>query len=151
MKPQPPKTLLVQPTRIFTTLLFWRFGNVCCRNWTGISESKEAINDFINKRNSANPNNKTAFDTDTLLHRYKVAYSMTNERIESQPLSQLDHLLSNFFYVKVCQCKVEKTMSLTPKFLSKISYCHHYLKTTENITQHSGYCISLITTYEWQL
>ena len=33
---------------------------------TGISERQEAIDDFINKQKSANPNKKTATNTDTL-------------------------------------------------------------------------------------
>ena len=129
-------------------LLFWRSGNVCCTNWTGISESKEAINDFISKRNSAISNSKKGIDTDALtLRRHIVAYSMTNERIESQPSSELDHLLSNFFMYQYRQNGGENERDAQVK----ISYCHHYLKATENITQHSGFCISLIMTYKWQL
>jgi len=65
---------------------------------TGISESQEAIDDFINKQKSANTNKKTATDMNTLL-RNMEADDMTNDRIESLhvPASELDHLLSKFF------------------------------------------------------
>jgi len=65
---------------------------------TGISESQEAIDDFINKRKSANTNKKTATDLNTLLH-YLEDNGMTNERIESLPAMELDYLLSNFFFM----------------------------------------------------
>jgi len=66
---------------------------------TGISESQEAIDDFINKQKSANTNKKTATDMNTLL-RNMEADDMTNDRIESLhvPASELDHLLSNIFF-----------------------------------------------------
>ena len=57
---------------------------------TGITESQEAIDDFINT------NKKTATDMNTLL-RYMEANGMKNEKIESLPASELDHLLSKFF------------------------------------------------------
>jgi len=63
---------------------------------TGISESQESLDDFINKQKSANTNKKTATDMNTLL-RYMEANGMTNDRIESLTASELDHLLSNFF------------------------------------------------------
>jgi len=64
---------------------------------TGISENQEATDDFnINKQKSANTNKKTATDMNTLL-RYMEANGITNERIESLPASELDHLLSKFF------------------------------------------------------
>ena len=63
---------------------------------TGITESQEAIDDFINQQKSANTNKKTATDMNTLL-RYMEANGMKNEKIESLPASELDHLLSNFF------------------------------------------------------
>jgi len=65
---------------------------------TGISESQEVIDDFyMNKQKSANSNKKTATDMSmhTLL-RCVEANGMTNERIESLPASELDHLLSKF-------------------------------------------------------
>jgi len=49
---------------------------------TGISESQEAIDDFINKRKSVNTNKKTATDLNTLLH-YLEDNGMTNERIKA--------------------------------------------------------------------
>ena len=64
---------------------------------TGITESQEAIDDFINQQKSANTNKKTATDMNTLL-RYMEANGMKNEKIESLPASELDHLLSNFFF-----------------------------------------------------
>ena len=63
---------------------------------TGITESREAIDDFINQQKSANTNKKTATDINTLL-RYMEANGMKNEKIESLPASELDHLLSKFF------------------------------------------------------
>ena len=55
---------------------------------TGITESQEAIDDFVNKQKSANTNKKTATDIKT---------RMTNDRTESLPASELDHLLPKFF------------------------------------------------------
>ena len=63
---------------------------------TGITESQEAIDDFINQQKSANTNKKTATDMDTLL-RYMEANGMKNGKIESLPASELDFLLWNFF------------------------------------------------------
>ena len=63
---------------------------------TGITESQEATDDFINQQKSANTNKKTATDMNTLL-RYMEANGMKNEKIESLPASELDHLLSKFF------------------------------------------------------
>ncbi|XP_073240233.1 uncharacterized protein [Porites lutea] len=63
---------------------------------TGITESQEAIDDFINQQKSANTNKKTATDMNTLL-RYTEADGMKIEKIESVPASELDHLLSFFF------------------------------------------------------
>ena len=63
---------------------------------TGITESQEAIDDFINQQKSANTNKKTSTDMNTLL-RYMKANGMKNEKIESLPASELDHLLSKFF------------------------------------------------------
>ena len=62
---------------------------------TGITESQEAIDDFINQQKSANTNKKTATDMNTL--RYMEANGMNNEKIERLPASELDHLLSKFF------------------------------------------------------
>jgi len=65
---------------------------------TGIGGSQEAIDDFINKRKSANTNKKTATDMNTLhLHCLK-SKGITNERIENLPATELDHLLSNIFF-----------------------------------------------------
>ena len=64
---------------------------------TGITKSQEAIDDFINQQKIANTNKKTATDINTLL-RYMEADSMKNEKIESLPASELDHLLSKFFF-----------------------------------------------------
>ena len=63
---------------------------------TGITESQEAIDDFINQQKSANTNKKTATDMNTLL-RYMEANGMKNEKIESLPACELDFLLWKFF------------------------------------------------------
>ena len=63
---------------------------------TCITDSQEAIDDFINQQKSANTNKKTATDMSTLL-RYIEANGVKNEKIESFPTSELDHLLANFF------------------------------------------------------
>ena len=62
---------------------------------TGVTESQEAIDDFINQQKSANTNKKKATDMNTLL-RYIEANGRKNEKIESLPASELDHLLSKF-------------------------------------------------------
>ena len=62
---------------------------------TGITQSREAIDDFINQQKSANTNKKTA--TDTLLRCMEVN-GMKNEKIESLPASELDFLLPIFFW-----------------------------------------------------
>ena len=62
---------------------------------TGITQSREAIDDFINQQKSANTNKKTATDMNTFL-RYMEANSMKNGKIESLPAPELDHLLSKF-------------------------------------------------------
>ena len=64
---------------------------------TGITESQEAIDDFIKQQKSPNTNKKTATDMNTLL-QYMEANGMKNEKIESLPASELDHLLSQFFF-----------------------------------------------------
>ena len=61
---------------------------------TGITESQEAIDNFINQQQSPNTNKKTATEMNTLL-RYIEANGMKNEKIESFPASELDHLLSH--------------------------------------------------------
>ena len=61
---------------------------------TDITESQKAIDDFINLQKSANSNKKTATDMNTLL-RYMEANCTKNEKIESLPASELDHLFSN--------------------------------------------------------
>ena len=63
---------------------------------TGITESQEAIGDYINQQKSANKNKKTAIDMNTLL-RNMEDNGMKNENIESSPASELDHLLSKCF------------------------------------------------------
>ena len=62
---------------------------------TGITQSREAIDDFINQQKSANTNKKTATDMNTFL-RYMEANSMKNGKTESLPAPELDHLLSKF-------------------------------------------------------
>jgi len=63
---------------------------------TGIGESQEAIDDFINEQKSANTIKKTATHMNTVFH-YLEGNGMTNERIESLPAKELDHLLSKLF------------------------------------------------------
>ena len=75
---------------------------------TGITESREAIDDFINQQKSANTNKKTATDMNTFL-RYMEADSMKNEKIESLPAPKLDHVLSKFFWTHAR--KMEKSTS----------------------------------------
>ena len=62
---------------------------------TGITESQEAKDDFINRQKISNTNKKTATDMNTLL-RYIEANGMKIEEIESLPASELDH------FVEVC-------------------------------------------------
>ena len=64
---------------------------------TGITESQEAIDNFINQQKSANTIKKTATDMNTLL-RYMEAIGMKNKKIESLPAFELDHLLSQFLW-----------------------------------------------------
>ena len=64
---------------------------------TGITESQEATDDFINQQKSANTNKKTATDMNTLI-RYLEANGMKNEKIESLPAFERDHLLLKFFW-----------------------------------------------------
>ena len=75
---------------------------------TGITESQEAIDDFINQKKSANTNKKTATDMNTPL-RCMEANGMKNEKIESLPASELDHLFSKFFWTHAR--KMEKSTS----------------------------------------
>ena len=75
---------------------------------TGITESQEAIDDFINQQKSANTNKKKTTVMNTLL-RYIEANGMKNEKIESLPASELDHLLSKFVWTH--GGKTEKNMS----------------------------------------
>ena len=63
---------------------------------TGITESQEAIDYFINQRKSANANKKTVTVINFLL-RYMEANGMKNENIDSLPASELDNHLSKFF------------------------------------------------------
>ena len=57
---------------------------------TCITDSQEAIDDFINQQKSANTNKKTVTHMNTLL-RYIEANGVKNEKIESFPASELDH------------------------------------------------------------
>ena len=75
---------------------------------TGITESQEATDDFINQHNSANTNKKKATDMNTLL-RYIEANGMKNEKIESLLVSELDHFLSRV--VRTQGGKTEKNKS----------------------------------------
>ena len=59
----------------------------------GISEIQEAIDDFINKQQR-----ETSTDMNTLLHFIEANGLNSQTIIESLPASELDHLLSIFFY-----------------------------------------------------
>ena len=78
------------------SVLSWTSGAFDLETETGISESQEAIDDFINQQKSANTNKKKVTDVITLI-RYIEANGMKNEKIESLPASELDFLLWNFF------------------------------------------------------
>ena len=103
---------------------------------TGITESQEAIDDFINQQKSANTNKKTATDMNTLL-RYMEANGMKNEKIESLPASELDHLLSKFFF-NTCKKNGEENKPAVSSFqrsiqryLSEKKYAFNILKDNE--------------------
>ena len=64
---------------------------------TGLTESQEAIDDFINQQKSANTNKKKATDMNTLF-RYIEANGMKSEKIESLPAPKLDHFFSKFVW-----------------------------------------------------
>ena len=76
-------------------LLSWRSGNFWCRNWNRHHQKPKAIDNFINQQKSVNTNKKMATDMNTILC-YMEAIFMKNEKIESLPASELDHLLSKF-------------------------------------------------------
>ena len=82
---------------------------------TGITESQEAIDDFINQHNSANTNKKKATDMNTLL-RYIEANGRKNEKIESLPASELDHLLSKFVWTYGGKTEKNKSQRQFPVF-----------------------------------
>ena len=63
---------------------------------TGITESQEAIDDFINQQKSANTNKKTATDMNTLL-RYMEANGMKNEKLKAYLRPSLTTFCRNFF------------------------------------------------------
>ena len=75
---------------------------------TDITESQEAIDELINQQKRANANKETITDMNTLL-RYIKANGMKNEKIESLPASELEHLLSKFVWTH--GGKTEKNMS----------------------------------------
>ena len=62
----------------------------------GITESQEAIDDFINQLKSANTNKKKATDMNTLL-RYIEANGMKNEKIEAYLRPSLTTFGRNLF------------------------------------------------------
>ena len=68
------------------SVLFWTSGAFDSETETGISESQEAIDDFIKEQKSANTNKKKVTDVITLI-RYIEANGMKNEKIESLPAS----------------------------------------------------------------
>ena len=82
---------------------------------TGITESQEAIDDFINQQKSANTNKKKATDMNTLL-RYIEANGKKNEKIESLPASELDHLLSKFVWTHGGKTEKNKSQRQFPVF-----------------------------------
>ena len=82
---------------------------------TGISESQEAIDDFINQQKSANTNKKKVTDMITLL-RYIEANDVKNEKIESLPASELDHYLSKFVWTDGGKTEKNKNQRQSPVF-----------------------------------
>ena len=82
---------------------------------TDVTESKEAIDDFINQQKSANTNKKKATDMNTLL-RYIEANGGKNENIESLPASELDHLLSKFVWTHGGKTEKNKSQRQFPVF-----------------------------------
>ena len=82
---------------------------------TGITESQEAIDDFINQQKSANTNKTEATDMKTLL-RYIEANGRKNEKIESLPASELDHLLSKFVWTHGGKTEKNKSQRQFPVF-----------------------------------
>ena len=82
---------------------------------TAITESQEAIDDFINQQKSANTNKKTATDMNTPL-RYMEANDMKNEKTESLPASKLERLLSNSFFNARRKTKKKTSQQRFPVF-----------------------------------
>ena len=70
----------------------------------GISESQEAMDDFVNKQKSETHKTKTSSDMNTLL-RFIEANGLNSHTIESLPASELDHLLSMIFFYECTQEK----------------------------------------------
>ena len=82
---------------------------------TCITDSQEAIDDFINQQKSANTNKKTVTHMNTLL-RYMEANGVKNEKIESFPASELDHLLANSFWAHAGKTEKNTSQQQFPVF-----------------------------------
>ena len=95
------------------SVLSWTSGAFDSETETGISESQEAIDDFINQQKSANTNKKKVTDMITLL-RYIEANGMKNEKIESLPASELDHYLSKFVWTDGRKTEKNKSQRQSP-------------------------------------
>ena len=101
---------------------------------TGITESQEAIENFINQPKSATTNEKTATDMNTLLC-YMEANDMKNKKIESLPASELDHLLSIFFIKHAGKtATVSRLQSSIQRYLSEKKY---HIQLTYSMTMSS--------------
>ena len=105
----------MKKTNIFRvrSILSWTSGAFDSETETGISESQEAIDDFINQQKSANTNKKNVTDMITLL-RYIEANGMKNEKIESLPASELDHYLSKFVWTDGGKTEKNKSQRQSP-------------------------------------
>ena len=111
---------------------------------TGITKSRKAIDDFINQQKSANTNKKTATDMNTILC-YMEAIGMKNEKIESFPASEPDHLLSKF-----CLHTCKKNGEYQPATVSSFQHSiQQYLSETYCKTQRIS-CTPSLENQIWE-
>ena len=88
---------------------------------TGVTESQEAMDDFINQQKSTNTNKKKVTDMITLI-RYIEANGMKNKKIESLPASDLDHYLSKFVWTDGGKMEKNKSQRQSPVFSLEWAY-----------------------------
>ena len=120
------------PRRFRIILKIWTF--LMQKLKTGITESQEAIENFINQPKSATTNEKTATDMNTLLC-YMKANDMKNKKIESLPASELDHLLWIFFIKHAGKtATVSRSQSSIQRYLSEKKY---HIQLTYSMTMSS--------------